>query len=317
MILGNEMAMLRRKGMRIHDIAYNNTDEEYQDICDYLNALSTQDPFMHWESGRMNYWRYNVHADKEPDGRFFRDNVHLWRTDNQKIVGLCISEYGRNDMFVEVMPEYHNLYPDMFHWIETIWAADQTAVEIDVFHNDKQKIQRLKNRGYTFKCHFENKRIYDLEQIDLSYTLEEGFTIQPFSESSDFAGRVTLVQSAFNNPKYSEQNLKGLIASPDYIDEYNLSVVSPDNQQVSYCIGWHDSAKENFGYIEPVGTHAEYRQRGFAKAINKECFRRMKAKGIKTVEIASRAEPAVSNFLYDSLSPKSKREVHKYEKKTG
>ena len=40
----------------------------------------------------------------------------------------------------------------------------------------------------------------------------------------------------------------------------------------------------------------------------------MKADGIKLVEIASRAEPNVSNFLYDSLGPREKREVHKYVK---
>jgi hypothetical protein len=41
----------------------------------------------------------------------------------------------------------------------------------------------------------------------------------------------------------------------------------------------------------------------------------MKANGIHTVEIASRAEPDISNYLYDALSPQTKREVHKYAKK--
>ena len=58
------------------------------------------------------------------------------------------------------------------------------------------------------------------------------------------------------------------------------------------------------GYIEPVGTHQAYLRRGFAKAVIRECFARMKANGIRTVEIASRAEPAVANFLHDSLSPR-------------
>ncbi len=57
-----------------------------------------------------------------------------------------------------------------------------------------------------------------------------------------------------------------------------------------------------------------YRRRGFASAVIKECFRRMKANGIRTVEIASRAEPDVSNYLYDSLHPRTKREVYKYAK---
>ena len=105
------------------------------------------------------------------------------------------------------------------------------------------------------------------------------------------------------------------MASPDYIDAYNLVVVAPDKRHVAYCIGWHEQANEHAGYIEPVGTHAAYRRRGLAKAVIKECFSRMKANGIRTVEIASPAEPAVANYLYDSLSPQNKREVHRYVKR--
>ncbi len=298
--------------MSTTDHAYTNTDEEYHEICEFLNRLSAQDPFMHWESGRMNYWRYNIHANKERDAPFFRDNVHVWRSGTREIVGLCISEYGENDIFIQVLPEYRGIYPDIFDWINTHWAVTRTTIEVDVFSDDTQKIRQLKAHGFSFKSHFENKRIYDLERAALGYTLAEGFTIQAFSESLDFASRVALVQSAFDNPAYSENNLQSLMASPDYIDEYNLVVVSPDKQHVAYCVGWHEKATEDGGYIEPVGTHAAYRRRGFAKAVIRACFARMKANGIRTVEIASRAEPAVSNYLYDSLSPQIKREVHKY-----
>jgi len=306
--------MNERKTMNTTHIAYGNTDEEYQEICDFLNDLSTKDPDMLWESGRMNFWRYNVHAKKEQQDRFFKDNVHIWRADNQKIVGLCISEYGGNDLFIEAQPAYQSIYPDIFQWINTTWATSREAIEIDVFSDDEQKIERLKEQGFSFMCHFENKRFYDLGSIDLGYHLEDGFIIQAFSESLDYAGRVALVQSTFETPNYSETNLKGLLASPDYVDEYNLMVISPDKQPVAYCVGWHEQAKDHHGYIEPVGTHAAYRQRGFAKAIIRECFARMMANGIKNVEIASRAEPDISNFLYDSLSPQTKREVHKYKK---
>ena len=122
------------------------------------------------------------------------------------------------------------------------------------------------------------------------------------------------MQSASDNPGYTANILKSLIASPDFIDEYNLIVISPDKQPVAYCIGWHERANKNRGYIEPVRTHAGDRQRGFAKAVIRECFSRMKVNGIKVVEIASPAEPDVANYLYDSLSPRGKREVHRYSK---
>ena len=274
--------------MRIIDEAYKNTDAEYQEICEFLNSLSTKDPYMLWESGRMNFWRYNVHANKDPQDAFFGNNVHIWRSDNQEIIGLCISEYGENDLFVEVLPDYHDIYPDIFRWIHEHWAANREEIVIDIFGADQKKIAQLNKFGYAFQCHHENKRYFYPDEMNLDYQLEDGFTIQMFSESNDYAGIVALVQSAFDNPGYNEVRLRGLISSPDYIDEYHLMVVSPDNQPVAYCIGWH-SAEENSGYIEPVGTHADFRQRGFAKAINKECFSRMKANGIKVVEIASMA----------------------------
>jgi len=298
----------------VQAMEYRNTDAEYREICDFLDILSAQDACAHWESGRMNFWRHGVHGDKDPDDRFFRDNARIWRGDGGRIVGLCISEYGQKDLFVEILPAYRAIYPEVFRWVEATWAAGRDAVEIDVFADDAEKIAILTDRGYGFLRHFENKRTYDLQQTDLGYALDEGFTIRAFSETEDFAGRVALVRSAFENPTYSEGRLRSLVSSPDHVDDWDLMVVSPDGTPVSYCVGWRDRAREDAGFIEPVGTHAAYQRRGFARAVIRECFARMRTAGIRTVEIASRAEPVVANLLYDSLSPTSKREVHKYGK---
>lgn len=300
--------------MKTRDAIYTNTDEEYHEVCDFLDALAEKDPYMHWESGRMNFWRYNVHGKREPQDPFFRENVHVWRAEDGTMVALFISEYGQNDFFIEVLPEYRGIYPDILGWIDDHWAPSRTSIEIDVFEDDAVKIRKLEAQGFQFKCHFENKRVYDLDRVDLDYALENGFLVQAFSESFNYASRVELVRSAFNNPQYTADNLRNLAASPDYVDAYNLSVVSPEGEHVAYCVGWYERADPHAGYIEPVGTHVAYRRRGFATAVIKECFARMKANGVKTVEIASRAEPNVSNFLYDSLGPRFKREVHKYVK---
>ena len=172
--------------MNTSDAVYTNTDEEYQEICDFLDALSTKDPCMLWESGRMNFWRYNVHADKDPDGPFFRENVHVWRAENGAMVALFISEYGEDDFFIEVMPEYREVYPDIFRWIDDHWATTRTDIEIDMYGDDEEKIRRLEAQGFRFKCHFENQRTYDLDALDLAYALEEGFTVQAFSESLNY-----------------------------------------------------------------------------------------------------------------------------------
>ena len=81
-----------------------------EENCDFLDALATRYLMPRfWESGRMNFWRYNVHADKDPEGPFFRENVHVWRAEDGAMVALFISEYGGDAIFIEVMPEYRAL----------------------------------------------------------------------------------------------------------------------------------------------------------------------------------------------------------------
>ena len=96
--------------MNITEQIYHNTDEEYQAICKFLDTLTNQEPYRLWESGRMNFWSYTVHANREPQDRFFQENVRFWQADNDEIVGLCISEYGENDLFTKVLPGYHEIY---------------------------------------------------------------------------------------------------------------------------------------------------------------------------------------------------------------
>ena len=298
--------------MSIHGVDYRNTEAEYNEVCDFLNALSAIEPNMLWESGRMNFVRHSVHADK--DESFFRSNVRTWRTEAGAIVALCISEYGQNDLFIEIHPEHHDLYPAILDWVKNAWAASRDKVEVFLYAEDAQKIAALQARGFASDGHCENKRTYDLNSIDLGYELESGFSIQTLAESGNLEGRVALTVSAFDNPNYTMGRLTGMLASPDHVDDYHLMVISPDGQPVAYCVGWHETAREGFGYIEPVGTHADFRRRGFATAVIQECFARLKANGIHTAEIASGAEPNVSNFLYESLHPATKREVHRYLK---
>ena len=296
---------------------YRNTNEEYREICAFLNNLSTLDPHMLWESGRMSIWRHTLHAAKPQDDSFFRDNARVWRTETNEVVGLCISEYGRDDLFIEVHPDWHSIYPDILDWVESVWSATRGEVHVHLFADDEAKISHLKARGFAFAAHTENKRTYDLGSISLDYLLEAGFEIQTLAEFGDLEARVALVQSAFDNPSYTIDRVQGMVASPEYRGEYDLMAIAPDGQPAAYCVGWHEGAREGNGFIEPVGTHADFRRRGFATAVIKECFARLKKDGIHTVEIASGAEPNPSNFLYESLSPATKREVHSYGKAGG
>ena len=217
-------------------------------------------------------------------------------------------------MIIEDHPDYHGLYPAILDWAEGTWSTKRKKIDVYVCAEDAAEIEQLESRGFGFESHCENKRNYNLSQLDTSYQLEKGFSIRTMAESGDLERRVALTRNAFDNSSCTMERLTGQLASPDYCDDYHLMVILPDGQPGAYCVGWHETARAGFGYIEPVGTHADFRRRGFAKAVIQECFACLKGNGIHTVEIASGAEPNVPNVLYESLEANMKREAHKYSK---
>ena len=142
--------------------------------------------------------------------------------------------------------------------------------------------------------------------------LEPEFKLLSFSEYGNYESRVKLAQNAFNNPAYSEARLRSLQSSPSYQADLDLVIVNAQDESVAYCIGWIQENDPKVGYIEPMGVHTDYRRKGLATALVKECFKRLGNMGVERVWIASHAEPNISNFLYDSLNPASVKRSYKY-----
>lgn len=250
----------------------------------------------------MNFWRSSVHGQKNWTDDFFKENVMLWYHD-QDLVGLCISEYGKKDIFIELKLGYEQLQDDIFDWIENTWDKNKAFIYVDLKDTDFNRIKLLESYDYHFKEHCENERFYRLEGLDLNYSLEEGYKIQAFCEHLNDDSRVKLVRSAFNNTKYSKANINAIEQLDDYVKNLDLNILAPSGDLVAYCTGGVDTSQEGVAYIEPVGTHVDYRRHGFATAIIKEYFKRMEAPGMELVKIASKAERAEANYFYVRLNP--------------
>ncbi len=69
--------------------------------------------------------------------------------------------------------------------------------------------------------------------------------------------------------------------SPVYDSEKDMVVVSPEGRFVSFCLYWLDTSNRS-GYIEPLGTHPEFRNRGLAKAVLRAVIQRIKGSGMRT-----------------------------------
>ena len=297
--------------MEIADCSFTNNDAEYGLIKKLLLEVEAYpDVDNNWDPSRMDYWRYNVHAEKGAD--FFQANVHYWKNKTNQVVGLFISEYGRNDFFIVLHPSYWSLFSEVLKWGLEVWAQGKSKISTDIYTFGQQKIEQLLAAGFYEDSHVENVRTYLLAQYDFSYDLNPDFKLMSFSEYGNYQSRVNLVCNAFSNPNYSEVRLRSIQNSPNYQAELDLVIVNSQNESVGYCMGWVEEINPKSGYIEPMGVHSDYRKNGFGKILAKECFKRLSNLGIESVWIASNAEPDISNFLYDSLKPTSVKRSYRY-----
>ena len=292
---------------------YSNTEEEYDKVKEFLTRVQDLPDYDdNWDVSRFNWWRYSCHSQKEVS--FFRENAHVWADGEENVVGLSISEYGNNDFFALADPAYPDLFEEIIKWTETVWAKDRDEISTYVFDFDKKKTDMLTALGYQNVRPENNVRYYDLTSYDFSYDLKPGYKIIPFKEFGDYDSRVALVKSAFNVENYPKERLVALHSSPQYLPELDLVVVNSEGVSVAYCMGWVEEHDDTLGYIEPMGTHADFRRMGFASSLAKECFKRLAARGVKTASIASDAEPNISNFLYESLNPIRIKRGFEYKK---
>lgn len=297
--------------MKIADHSFTNNDAEYDLLKELLLEIETCPGIdNNWDPGRMDWWRYNVHAGKGVD--FFQANAHYWKTETGQVVGLFISEYGEDDFFIVVHPSFWALFPKILAWGCQVWSREKPKISTEVYSFGQQKIEQLMAAGFYEDGHVENVRTYLLHQYDFSYELKPGFQLMSFSEYGNYESRVKLVQNAFDNPNYTEARYRSLQSSPSYRAELDLVIVNPQGESVGYCMGWVQESDPNFGYIEPMGVHSDYRRNGFGTALAKECFKRLGNIGVESVWIASHAEPDISNFLYESLNPASVKRSYKY-----
>jgi len=64
--------------------------------------------------------------------------------------------------------------------------------------------------------------------------------------------------------------------------------------------GWNDEVNR-IGDFGPVGTRAEYRQRGLGKAVLTECLRQMEACGMERVCVSTGENNTAARRLYESV----------------
>ncbi|WP_340022802.1 GNAT family N-acetyltransferase [Paenibacillus sp. FSL K6-1096] len=288
---------------------YTDTPENFNTVHAFLRKMVTlTGKLQTWEFVRFEFWKRHE-ASKSADPDFMENNAHLWRNEAGEITGLFISESGGSFFSIMVHPGYPHLADEMVAWTRKVWGEGKKKLNTDCYPYGVE-VQALLDQGFVQDSHIGNTRRYDLVHTEYTLNLEEGFYIRCMAEGADDEAKSELIEQVFSPadpiPVKTEYWRKHL---PSYDAELDFSVVDDKGSPIAFCFGFVDQ-DNGIAVIETIGTHPDYRQRGFGKSVISACFNRLKEQGVTTAYITGFSPEA--NALYQSLHPVEIIPIHSY-----
>ncbi|MCK4257911.1 MAG: hypothetical protein KAX49_02975 [Halanaerobiales bacterium] len=295
--------------MIFKDQAY--TREDFSEIREFLvdREIYFRTP-QDWDYTRCEMWIY-THVERKDNVDFFYQNCHIWRDETGKIVGLFISEKGKEEFSIIPAPEVKEIGEVILDWAINVWGAEKEKIYCDLFEYEKDLITLLTSRNFKKRDGIiSHGWKYDLTKVEYEIQLEDGFKICSINEDHDLKERCEVVSDAYNNgdlTKFTLEEYEWRCSAPGYNSDFDLACISPEGIYVSCCTGWLDQHSKS-AIIETVGTRHAFRRKGYAKKVVAECFNRLRTAGAKVGYIRSFNE--IADKTYGSLKPSE--EIHSY-----
>ncbi len=130
-----------------------------------------------------------------------------------------------------------------------------------------------------------------LESIE-EPAVPEGYRLTTMAEYRDVSSRTAAHRSAFAPGSRLTDEVYALVCEAwPYRADLDCVCVAPDGSVASYVIAWLDDVNA-VGEFEPVGTHADHRRRGLARATNLFALQRLRDEGAQTALVSCRGDDA-------------------------
>jgi ribosomal protein S18 acetylase RimI-like enzyme len=300
-------------------------EEDYQRIRELLVRCYAINQTMHcWGLERLDWWRYNVQANAEPDDeRNWEGEVRLWETGRGELVGVAHPEGGfgpvqnDRDVFLEIHPHYRHLEDEMLAWAEADHAARRPRDRRDwrlnttVYGYDRRRADLLARRGYRHLGLAGYKRRCALDRPIPAGQLPPGYIVRSVADH-EMEAWAAVVNAAFGNRHNTVARCRSWLSAPTNRRDLNLVAVASDGTFASFAIVWLDEANR-IGMFEPVGTHPVHRRRGLATAVLCEGLRRLHALGATVAYVGCGTGAAVTR-LYQGVGFTDYDEEHHWRK---
>jgi len=172
-------------------------------------------------------------------------------------------------------------------------------ISADAFRGDTARIQLLGDLGWVSAGELP----YVLNRTGLNPVavpdLPDGFLFRSAKDVDDTDALAKVHNAAFS-PNWTPDLYRYVMESPGYEPERELVIQAPDGNFVAFSVIWYDHLNRT-GLFEPVGTHKDYRRRGFGQAIMLYGMQKMAAAGMVYATVAHFGDNEAARGLYQGL----------------
>lgn len=259
-----------------------------------------------WCIGRLVDWKYGLYDSKLAVAGFCSKNAHLWFDAFGDLAGAALSENGDASFTIITLPGFRFLFAAILDWVLETWAERGPHFSTEITEYQDLEMRALEQRGFGRSAQFATRRFDLAWPLGAPPALDPGFTIVDMRSHPDFRAQRILRADAFEDKRdLSEAELLKQLrlynyshGGPIYYPECDLCVMAPDGQFVAGCEAlidpWNAEAD-----IERICTKRGFRNRGFARAVIRECLARLHSMGLRSAYITGYSDAALA--LYGSL----------------
>lgn len=297
-------------------------EQDLQQMEDLLmEARSRTNDWRYWHVGDLVFAFFMVACHLRP-----QEHIRLWHNEEGKLVGYAM--LGEDPSFdYQVLPEYEwsGIEEEAVAWAETLlaelrardaqrWGGSLVAV---ARRDDARRIAFLQQHGFQCSDRFaEVNLLRSLDDPIPEAALPPGYRVRAVAEMGDISDRAAVQRDVWH-PWYvgdvDDDEYAYLMRLPGYHRDLDVVTVAPDGVIAAYVNGWIDPVNR-IGDCGPVGARAAYRRRGLTRAALLECLRRMRARGMDRVCIATSASNTPALRLYESIGFRAANESLNYVK---
>lgn len=261
----------------------------------------------YWHLGELLYMFYLVDRHLLP-----AEHIRLWHTPRGALIAYS---------FLGVDPLYD--WQVAHGWLRCgieLEALEWAQAKLDVLHeeaperwkdsltclarlDDEERVGFLQANGFALGHYVEVNHIRSLLEPIERVPMPEGYVVRAVAGRHEFDERAAVdydVWAQWAAGRLSGQDYQRMARLPGYDGRVDIVAVGPDGKMASYVNGWNDVVNR-IGDLGPVGTRAEYRQKGLGKAVLTECLRQMEACGMERVTVSTGENNTAARRLYESV----------------